>query len=812
MIDNIAYYINSDDGIYNVRIIKNHIDFIKKKFPNINTDSLLSYAGITKLQYNDFGYWCTQNQINRLNEVLVKETGNKDISRYTGRHLIDSQNIFAQYILGFKNPSSLALQVGAIYSKLSIGALTSAKKLEKNKVELIVKPKPNVKEQLFQCRNRIGSLEGVYKFFLDEYPRIEHPECYHKGAKHCRYIISWNAHSKIYRWVKTRNHAIAFGSALSVLAFIFLPTTYALFLVLCSLSAILVLTQHSFRLEKEKMQKDFSNVSQTAEAYWTELNAGYNVAKLVQEVGEITSVVQSESEISAAIAEVMSKRFDYDRGAILLAGKGNDFLLFAGGYGFTKDEIEIMKSVQFRLKNAKGILQKVFNNQKPDIVENMGEIYHMLDQKNRAIIKQLNVQSMVCVPIIHDGVSLGVMAVESFNHRQDYKESDINLLMAVASQTALSIAHARAFQKLQESERKHRTLVETVRDIVYTVDLEGRFTYVSPIVEVIAGHSNKNLLGRHFLEIVAPQHKEIVMEHFQKGVRSGQTFTYEIEIETLDKGYVPVELKVASLTNNMGQSIGRIGVARDISRRKKEEADRQELEVKALTQDKLASLGEIATGIAHEINQPLSFIKTIFEVTLRDISENRLDISELSDDFDESLRQTGKISKIISHLQTFGRSDVTSLGPVDLAKVIDDALILMHQRLKIKNISFDTLIPDELPQIKGNQVKLEQIFINLIQNSMDAMEEKGHGKIVLTAQSEGSHIVIIYYDDGKGIEPHLQDKIFEPFFTTKEPGKGTGIGLSIVYGIIQEHNGTINCKSPKNEGISFNIRLPVYEE
>ena len=810
--NNITNYTTENSGLYNIRIIKNHIDFIKKKFPEVNTDFLLNYAGITKFQYNDYGYWCSQSQINKLNEVLVKETGNHDISRYTGRHLIDSQNILAQYILGFKDPSSLALKVGSIYSKLSLGALTWGKKLEKNKVELIIKPKPNVEEQLFQCRNRIGSLEGVYKFFLDDYPKIEHPDCYHKGAKHCRYIISWDTQNKFYRSIKTLNHSIVTGSILTFAAFIFLPTIYALLTALISLSAVMFVTQHSYRLEKEKMQKDFSDVSQTAENYWAELNTGYNVTKFVQEVGEITSVVLNEIEISAAISGVMNNRLEYNRGAIMLASKDKSTLFFAGGYGFAEDEIEIMNNAQFRLDNkiTEGILQKVFNRQEPALIANMGEISHKLDSNNRAFIQQLNIESLICVPIIHEGESLGVLTVDSLRQKREFRESDINLLMAVASQTALSIAHARAFQKLQESERKHRTLVETVRDIVYTVDLEGRFTYVSPIVEVITGYTHSALIGRQFLEIVVPAYKETVMQYFGEGVKSEEVFTYEIEVKANDGSHVPVELKVASLTDNMGQTIGRIGVARDITRRKKEEAERQELEVKALTQDKLASLGEIATGIAHEINQPLSYIKVILQSTLRDIAENKMDISELSEDFDESLRQTDKIANIISHLRTFGRTDVTSFGPVRLSQVLDDALILMHERLRIKNIQFETGIAEDIPHLKGNCIKLEQIFVNLIQNSMDALEHKGEGKITLTAQREEDKAAIIYSDNGKGVDPLLQEKIFEPFFTTKEAGKGTGIGLSIVYGIIQEHNGSIVCQSNEQKGTTFKILLPVY--
>jgi len=614
--------------------------------------------------------------------------------------------------------------------------------------------------------------------------------------------------------IRVRNFSLIIGTILSIITFIFLPFTVGLITTLFSLFTILYLTHHAFKLKQDKMQKDFSKISQTAEELWNELNIGYSYTKLVQEVGEITSVIQNEKEISSAVSSVMSKRLDYNRGAILLAESDKRFLFYAGGYGFTEDEIKIMNNAQFLIDStvSEGIFQRVFTKQEPVLIDDVDKTDSALNEFNLNIVQKLKIQAMICVPIVHEGESLGLMMVDSLNPQRELRESDINLLTAVASQTAISIAHARAYQKLHASEKKHRTLVETIRDIVYTVDLEGRFTYVSPMAEIITGYPEQELIGRQFIEIINPQYQNVVTQRFTEGLESGETATYEIEILAKDGRHVPFELNVASLTDNMGQPLGRIGVARDITRRQQDEAKRQEVELRALTQDKLASLGEIATGIAHEINQPLSYIKTILESTLDDVNGDNVDNKELSEDFDESLRQVGKISNIISHLRTFGRSDVTSFNPVRLSSVLDDTLILMNERLRIKNISFDKQITDNFPMLHGNHAKLEQVFINLIQNSMDAMQEQGRGEITLSAQVENDEALITYSDTGEGIAPQLQEKIFEPFYTTKEAGKGTGIGLSIIYGIIQEHSGEIVCASGKEAGATFRIRLPVHVE
>ena len=306
----IEFLINEDTPLYNIQIIRNHVNFIKEKFPQINIESLLNYAGITKLQFNDLGYWCSQRQINKLNEILTKETGNIDISRETGRYLMESQNIIVQYILGFKSPTSGSLHIASIYSKLSLGASTWGNKIAPNRIEVFAKPKPGVKEQLFQCRNRIGCFEGVIKFFTDEFPQIEHPMCIHHGAPYCKYDISWGKTGNIFRLLRMRNYSLLAGVASSVMSYFTLPFIYFLFNILFTITGLFYFSNKIQKLEKEKLNKNIEELGKTSEELWNELNIRYNVTKLVQEVGEITSVIQNEKEISSAVSDVMSKPLD----------------------------------------------------------------------------------------------------------------------------------------------------------------------------------------------------------------------------------------------------------------------------------------------------------------------------------------------------------------------------------------------------------------------------------------------------------------------------------------------------------------------
>ncbi len=364
---------------------------------------------------------------------------------------------------------------------------------------------------------------------------------------------------------------------------------------------------------------------------------------------------------------------------------------------------------------------------------------------------------------------------------------------------------------LRTSEKKYRTLVETVNDAVYTLDDRGIVSYVSPTVENVLGYPPGEITGRNFLELIAPVGRERVAASFRAALLSGQPSTLEVDLQGRNGRIVPVEVNGTPLFDGQGNMVGRLGIARDISQRRRAEKERQDLEIKALAQSKQASLGEIATGIAHEVNQPLSFIKIIFESTLRDLRANRLDHVELEEDFLEAIKQVGRITAIINHLRTYGRADATSFSQTALGRVLDDTLILMGERLKLRNITLRRETAPDLPWILADSIKLEQVFINLFQNSIDALEGRPDG--VISVRMLGNHqtdtVRIEFLDNGPGIPPEALARLFEPFFTTKEVGRGTGLGLAIARSIIREHGGTIHCQPQAEGGAFFEIVLPV---
>jgi histidine kinase len=233
---------------------------------------------------------------------------------------------------------------------------------------------------------------------------------------------------------------------------------------------------------------------------------------------------------------------------------------------------------------------------------------------------------------------------------------------------------------------------------------------------------------------------------------------------------------------------------------------------------KMATLGEMATGVAHELNQPLSVIKTASSFSIKKINKNEpIEAEILSNLLLKIDSNVDRATKIIQHMRQFARKSDMDLEKVQVNAVLERAFEIFSQQLKLRGIKVVWNIEKELPKINADPSRLEQVFINLLLNARDAIEEKwgpkepemGEKKIILTTTKDEQNVICEVCDTGKGVPETITDKIFEPFYTTKEVGKGTGLGLSISYGIIKDCGGSIQVVPNKPEGSCFILKFPV---
>jgi two-component system NtrC family sensor kinase len=221
--------------------------------------------------------------------------------------------------------------------------------------------------------------------------------------------------------------------------------------------------------------------------------------------------------------------------------------------------------------------------------------------------------------------------------------------------------------------------------------------------------------------------------------------------------------------------------------------------------EKLTALGEMAAGVAHEINNPLGGILLYSNLVLEDIPED----SPARENMQKIIYQTNRCKEIVQSLLDFARTPTGDMLPLQINQAITTSLKLVRDQSMFHGIEIETHLAENLPEVIGDRSRLEEVFLNLFINAADAM--KGSGKLsIVTGLSTNNAIRIFISDTGKGIDEEHLSHIFEPFFTTKEPGKGTGLGLSIVYGIIRKHNGTIDAESEPGSGTTFIISLPAY--
>jgi C4-dicarboxylate-specific signal transduction histidine kinase len=244
----------------------------------------------------------------------------------------------------------------------------------------------------------------------------------------------------------------------------------------------------------------------------------------------------------------------------------------------------------------------------------------------------------------------------------------------------------------------------------------------------------------------------------------------------------------------------------EMERREQELRDKQEQLIQA---GKLATLGELTTGVAHELNNPLNNIGLYVGNVIDQARLGDLDRSRTVADLEKAMEQVRKATEIISHLRTFGRAAPVSLETVDVDSVIERSLSLVQEQLKHRGIEVDfELCRDELVLL-ANPIQLEQVFINLLTNARDALEDAKTKRITIKTERAGDQIRVCISDTGPGIPAEFEARVFDPFFTTKEVGSGTGLGLSITYSIVKEHGGEISVSSEPGEGATFVVMLPT---
>ena len=372
-----------------------------------------------------------------------------------------------------------------------------------------------------------------------------------------------------------------------------------------------------------------------------------------------------------------------------------------------------------------------------------------------------------------------------------------------------------AERALRESENLYRETVENANDIIYTLQLDGRYLSVNRAGERITGYSRDEIRRMRFADIIAPEYVDFVQRKVQEKVKDGGETTYELEIIAKDGRRITVEVN-SRLLERDGVPVAVLGIARDITERKRAEERLWQIEEQLRQSQKLESIGLLAGGIAHDFNNMLTAINGYSELILRQLKEGDPLRRKV-----EEIRKAGERAGALTYqLLAFSRKQILQLKTLDINDIVSDVANML-QRLIGENIDLRTVLNDGLGQVETDPGQITQVLMNLAVNARDAMPSGGKltietGNVYLdeayanqrVAVKPGPYVMLAVSDTGLGMDADTQQRIFEPFFTTKEVGKGTGMGLATVYGIVKQLGGNIWVYSEVGHGTAFKIYLP----
>ncbi|MGB2855795.1 MAG: PAS domain S-box protein, partial [Dehalococcoidia bacterium] len=375
----------------------------------------------------------------------------------------------------------------------------------------------------------------------------------------------------------------------------------------------------------------------------------------------------------------------------------------------------------------------------------------------------------------------------------------------------------RAEEALQESEKRYRLITENVTDVIVSTDMNMRPTYMSPSVTYLLGYSVEEAMTRKLEESLTPASRQIAAESLAKAMaidQEGQrdhskSRMVELEFYRKDGSTVWVEVAVSFLRDSDDQHIEVVSILRDISERKQAEEERKRLEQQLQLAGRLAAVGELAAGIAHELNNPLAAVQAFAQLL-----SDKDDLEEtVKSDVETIYREAQRATRITTNLLRFARRSRPEKRLVSLNEAVEKSLELHAYRMNVNNIEVVTELEPDLPMTMADSDQMHQVFVNIITNAEQAMTEAhGRGRLSVKTQKAGKMIQITFTDSGPGISEGNLKSIFDPFFTSKDVGKGTGLGLSICYGIVQEHSGYIYAKSKPGEGTTFTVEIPIVSE
>ncbi|MFO7495663.1 MAG: ATP-binding protein [Desulfobacterales bacterium] len=623
------------------------------------------------------------------------------------------------------------------------------------------------------CRYNKGIYEALPVIWGLPPARLAETECFFHGGRYCEYKFSWSR-----------------GSISRLFYRLFAPWKIAR-------ASIEELEQ-----DKEVIRKKYEEVNALNATLTTKVSQ-------LEGLHETSKALLSTLDLNTLI-EIVLKRLikvaHLDRAGVFLLDESLSNLTLVNAVGVEQDVLDRLKGYTVSIGKERNIIARSAREKRPFFVtdENLASL-----NPENPLLKVFKPASFILVPLLARGETMGLLVGDSTKSK-GASRLDRNFISSFANQIAMALENASLYQKLRESERMYREIVENSQEGIWVVDESGGIRFANRSLAPQIGH--EDLIGMSVYDLVAEEGKKGFLGLIRENL-NGKSARGEIYFQKHGGGIFPTLASTVPLFSEKGYR-GSLVMVTDLT-------DRKRMEARILQSQKLEAVGTMAGGIAHDFNNLLTGILGYAQLIKGELEDGSTPMR-----YADFIEKSGlRAAELIRQLLAFSRgTKPEDAGPVNLNALITETVSLIQRSLPEK-ITTKLVFDDHISDIRANATQIQQAILNLIFNARDAMPDGGAITITTlqTAPEELlkrsparltkdlNYVRLRIADEGNGIAPDLIDRIFDPFFTTKDTGKGTGLGLAMVYGIVRNLGGHILVESTPAKGSTFDIFLPIGE-
>ncbi|MFZ5515432.1 MAG: response regulator [Candidatus Zhuqueibacterota bacterium] len=512
-----------------------------------------------------------------------------------------------------------------------------------------------------------------------------------------------------------------------------------------------------------------------------------NARELSDNLRAISEIINSSTDIDDVLNSVLNKIITY-----VNATCGAIFIFKADSNSFEAVYHYCLPApVLSRLKKLNKIQKMHFGNNHLSVNPDRRDAVQKHPRKGA-------LQSFISIPIRSKNEIIGIIDL-GCDRENAFSDNDAPLLKAISDQVSTAIAKARLFQQVRQLKEFNENIVQNLEEGILIENDKGDITFANPRMEKLVNRSQDNLQFKQMMDLVKEDYHEI-LQYNKKLLLKKQPCRFEAAL--VRDGHEEIVVQISCHPLFEGETYcGALAVFVDITETKK-------LESLLIQSEKLSALGQLISGVAHELNNPLAGIMGMSKLLIQEIG-----VKKFRDDLEIIQREAYRCHKIVDNLLTFARKHAPEKTWTNIHDVINSVLELRLFQFKKDNIGIDKEFAPGIPRLYVDFHQLQQVFLNILTNAHhELMEKTGERRITIRTKAEHGKAIISISDNGRGIPSSIVTKIFDPFFTTKDPGKGTGLGLSICSGIIDNHDGKITVENLPDSGACFHLELPIHRK